>query len=75
MMLYTNLIDGDFDVSLLTNWGNDVDVMNRALGPTALVRSFCGIRRIHAQLVDSCGGDAHVEGSRIVSICSIGESA
>ena len=40
-----DLIDGYCDVSLLTNWGNDVELINRSLSPNALaIGAACGTR-------------------------------
>ena len=66
-----DLIDGDCDVSLLTNWGNDIGMINRALSPSALVPSLPVIENIQAELLHRCGNDPHVDGCRIVSIYRI----
>lgn len=63
-----DLIDGHDDVSLLTNWGNDVDLINRALSPSALVPEFRVIHAIQEYLIHHHGTDGHVEGCRIVSL-------
>ncbi len=63
-----DLIDGDCFVSLLTNWGNDIGNINRALSPSALIPSLPVIENIQAELLRSFGNDPHVEGCRIVSI-------
>ena len=42
-----DIIDRYCDVSLLTNWGNDVEVVNRALGSNALVPKLAQIETIH----------------------------
>ena len=67
-----DIIDGYCDVSLLTNWGNDVEVVNRALGSNALVPKLAQIERIHEFLTSNHGDDNHVEGCRIVSVYSTG---
>ncbi|MDZ4405761.1 MAG: hypothetical protein U1A53_24085 [Prosthecobacter sp.] len=69
-----DLIDGSFDVSLLTNWGNDVDSINRALGPTALIQSLSVVHSIQTHLLSTCDEDAHVDGCRIVSIYSTADT-
>ena len=63
-----DLIDGSLDVSLLTNWGNDMASINRALGPNALVQSFSVVQSIQNHLLSTCIDDGHVDGCRIVSI-------
>lgn len=63
-----DLIDGYCDVSLLTNWGNDVDSINHSLSSNALVLSYQIIEAIQQELLRANGNDAHVEGCQIVSI-------
>lgn len=63
-----DLVDGYCDVSLLTNWGNDVEIINRSLAANALVRDWATAERIHRELKEKHGDDRHVKGSRIVSI-------
>ena len=63
-----DLIDGDCNVSLLTNWGHDIEIVNRYLASNALVPRLDEISEIHAELKREWATDGHVEGSRIVSI-------
>lgn len=63
-----DIIDGYCDVSLLTNWGNDVEIINRSLGPNALVAELNTAQHILETLRTTWGDDPHVEGCRIVSI-------
>lgn len=65
-----DIIDGFCDVSFLTNWGNDIEILNRALGPNALVPTLTQIETIHEFLTTNQGDDNHVEGCRIVSVYS-----
>ena len=65
-----DLIDDHLDISLLTNWGNDNEMINRALGPRGLVRDFVTISNIRDHLLATCPTDGHVESCRIVSIYS-----
>ena len=65
-----DLIDGYCDVSLLTNWGNDVEIVNRALGSNALVPTLAQIESIYEFLTTNHGDDNHVEGCRIASVYS-----
>ena len=69
-----DLIDGSFDVSLLTNWGTDLDCINRALGPNALIQSLSVVQSIQAHLLSTCMEDGHVDGCRIVSIYSTADA-
>jgi hypothetical protein len=63
-----DIIDGYCEVSLLTNWGNDVEFINRALAPNALLRNLKTAQEIFDSLRNDYGNDPHVEGCRIVSI-------
>jgi hypothetical protein len=63
-----DIIDGYCDVSLLTNWGNDIDMINRALHHNALVPDFSTVQDILEFLLINWGDDPHVKGCRIVSI-------
>jgi len=67
-----DLIDGHDQVSLLTNWGNDLGLINRALSPSGLVIEFRVIRAIQEELIHHHGTDGHVEGCRIVSVYRVG---
>ena len=67
-----DIIDGYCDVSLLTNWGNDVEIVNRSLGSNALVPTLAQAESIHKFLTSNHGDDNHVEGSRIISVYSTG---
>ena len=58
----------------LTNWGNDVDSINRALGPTALIQNISVVQSIQSHLLSTCIEDGHVDGCRIVSICRSADS-
>ena len=63
-----DLIDRYCDVSLLTNWGNDVEIINRSLSPSGLVLSRQLINEIQEELLRTSGDDSHVKGCQIVSI-------
>lgn len=65
-----DIIDGYCDVSLLTNWGNDVSIVNIALGSNALVPTIDQVQKIHDYLNSHHSDDDHVKGSRIVSVYS-----
>jgi len=70
-----DLIDGHDHVSLLTNWGNDVDLINQALSPAALIPTLLQIRAIQEELVNHHGEDGHVIGCRIVSLYRVSPQA
>lgn len=63
-----DLIDGCNDVSLLTNWGNDVAIVNRSISKTGLIRSRTLIEEVKEELVRSYGSDGHVDGCKVVSV-------
>lgn len=63
-----DIIDGYCDVSLLTNWGNDLDFINHSLATNALVPDMKTVQLIHGRLRDEFGEDGHVEGCRIISV-------
>lgn len=63
-----DIIDGYCDISLLTNWGNDMAIINRALAPNALLRDIKTAEEIFAALQTTCADDSHVPDSRIVSV-------
>jgi hypothetical protein len=65
-----DLLDGCNDVSLLTNWGNDIAVVNRSLGRTGLIRSRGAVEKVKAELMMSYAEDGHVKGCKVVSIYS-----
>jgi hypothetical protein len=65
-----DIIDGYCDVSLLTNWGTDIEIVNRALGPNALVPTLAQVDGIYNFLASNHGDDNHVEGCRIISVYS-----
>jgi len=63
-----DLIDSYHDVSVLTNWGNDVEIVNRAISKTGLIYTRASIEEVRRELLRSHGNDAHVAGCEIVSI-------
>jgi hypothetical protein len=67
-----DIIDRFCDVSLLTNWGNDVEIVNHAIGSNALVPTLAQVERIHEFLTSNHGDDNHVKDCRIVSVYSTG---
>lgn len=63
-----DLIDGCFDISLLTNWGNDNDLINQSLSKNALINNYQVIKKIQNHLIKHHSKDGHVEGCQIVSV-------
>ena len=63
-----DLIDGSNDVSLLTNWGNDVGIVNRSISNTGLIRSRSVIEEVKDELLNAFGTDGHVDGCKVVSV-------
>jgi len=66
-----DIIDGYSDISLITNWGNDVEIINRALASNALLATIDDANRIHDYLINNHAKDPHVEDCKIISIYSI----
>ncbi len=66
-----DILDGYFDVSLLTNWGNDITVINDSMELKGLVADFDQVNMIHQHLLSNYGNDAHVKGSRIISLYEV----
>ncbi len=63
-----DLIDGDYHVSLLTNWGNDVEIINQSLQENALIKEFNIIQNIKSHVISKYPNDGHVLNCKIVSI-------
>jgi hypothetical protein len=69
-----DIIDGYCHVSLLTNWGNDVEIVNRSLASNALVPTLAEVECIYDFLTSNHSDDPHVKGCRIVSVYSTGDN-
>lgn len=63
-----DLIDGCYDISLLTNWGNDNEIINQALSQNALITDFKVVKSIQKHLIENYSNDGHVGGCQIVYI-------
>ena len=63
-----DIIDGYFDISLLTNFGNDIEYVNEMIERNGLVSDFQTAKGIYTKLKEEFGDDAHVEDCRIISI-------
>lgn len=66
-----DLIDGHYHVSLLTNWGNDIEIINQSLQDNALVKDFGIITKIYNHVKSSHPNDGHVRGCKIISVYDI----
>ena len=63
-----DLIDGFDDISLLTNWGNDIEIVNRAISKNGLIYEYSSVECVRNELLRSHGNDAHVAECQIVSV-------
>lgn len=63
-----DLIEGDGSISLLTNFGNDFNFINRALTSNALAPDLETVAEIRLALLNSLPKDPHVKDCRIVSV-------
>jgi len=63
-----DILDGNNAISLLTNFGNDLAYVNEAVSPNGLIRSRERAEAVHRQIKREFPTDAHVEGSRLVSV-------
>ena len=63
-----DIIDGYFDISLLTNFGNDIEYLNEAIESNGLISDFQTTEGIYTKLKNEFGDDAHVKDCRIISI-------
>lgn len=63
-----DIIDGYFDISLLTNFGNDIEYVNKAIESNGLISDFQIAEGIYAKLKNEFRNDAHVEDCHIISI-------
>jgi hypothetical protein len=60
-----DILDGNFSYSLLSNFGNNVKVVNANLSGNALVRSRDVVIDIHKWFQNNMKDDAHVSNSKI----------
>lgn len=65
-----DLIDGYFDISLLTNWGNDCKIINQQISLNGLISTYKVIKEIRDYLITTYKNDSHVDSCSIVSIYS-----
>jgi hypothetical protein len=60
-----DILDGAFRYSLLTNFGNDITIVNDCLGPTGLIHDKDKALEVHRWFMDNMPDDHHVIGSRL----------
>ena len=63
-----DILDGAFHYSLLTNFGNDIAIVNGCLGNNGLIRDKAQIIGVHRWFMDNMGNDHHVIGSRTFAV-------
>ena len=66
-----DILDGCVSFSLLTNWGNGIDLINRSLASNALVPNLVTAEDILDLLLREHSEDNHVKGCRIVSVYEV----
>lgn len=60
-----DILDGGFSNSLLTNFGNDIAIVNDCLGPNGLIHDKNKALEVHRWFLDNMPDDNHVIGSRL----------
>lgn len=63
-----DILDGDCQFSLLTNFGNDIPIVNRYLTGNGLILLLSDVLQIHAWFLEHMPNDGHVGGSRIFAV-------
>ncbi|MCI5161933.1 MAG: hypothetical protein D3917_07895 [Candidatus Electrothrix sp. AX5] len=63
--------DTFFGVSLLTNWGSHVTVVNESLSLNGLVLDIDTVKRVHQYLKSNYSDDDHVRDTRIISLYKV----
>jgi hypothetical protein len=62
------ILDGAFRYSLLTNFGNDIAIVNDSLGPNGLIQDEAKAREVHAWFKTHMPEDPHVIGSKVFAV-------
>ncbi len=70
-LLGYDIIDGFCDISLLTNWGTDHELINSKLEPNGLITDFKSAFEIREHLRSQYSGDAHAESCEVWAIYAI----
>ena len=63
-----DILDGALDFSLLTNFGNDIAIVNDHLGGNGLIRDREIVVEIHRWFLEHLEEDGHVIGSQICAV-------
>ena len=66
-----DVIDKYWDVSLLTNWGSDISLINKRIRPNALLAHIGVAKEVHEYLLAEYSTDDHVADCQIVSIYNV----
>ena len=63
-----DILDGWYRYSLLTNYGNDIEYVNKYLSDNGLVKSINHIKIIHDRINQQFPNDGHTNGSDIFRV-------
>ena len=63
-----DILDGAFIFSLLTNFGNDISIVNECLGSNGLIHDKEMAEKVHLWFMNNMPHDPHVIGSRLFSV-------
>ena len=63
-----DILDGAFSFSLLTNFGNDIAIVNDCLGPSGLIVRADQAAQVHEWFRSQMPDDPHVVGSRLFKV-------
>jgi hypothetical protein len=63
-----DILDGGFRYSLLTNFGNDIPIVNDSLGPNGLIHEQEKAREVHRWFMENMPDDPHVIGSQLFTV-------
>jgi hypothetical protein len=60
-----DILDGNYSYSLLTNFGNDITIVNGCLSRNALIRHQTQVIEVHKWFIENMSDDNHVDGCNI----------
>ncbi len=63
-----DILDGALDYSLLTNFGNDISIVNKYLDTSGLISSREDVIKVHQWFLSEMPNDGHVHGSKICAV-------
>ena len=66
-----DILDQKREISLITNWGNDIEVINKYLGQNGLIKSLSETKEVRSFLEKNYTLDPHVIKSSIWAIYSM----